>query len=146
MAPLEGAWPPGKRKIVLERHSPEYLGVGIGDSLTIDLYDGSTKTLRVVGIAHNPQVHSPDVSDTALGLVTPETLELLGLGDAYTELHIRVANGALQEPYTADKASINSVVDEVEDQEAGFPYPAIPIEMTGIDSKRTASRGSPADR
>jgi putative ABC transport system permease protein len=116
VTPLAGNWPPGKREIVLERQSPEFLGVDMGEAITVELDDGSQKTLTVVGIAHDPQVLGADITDSGMGMVTPETLEILGFGEDYTELHIRVTGDALRGSRTEKKAAINAVVDGVEDQ------------------------------
>lgn len=108
ITPLDGTWPPGKRELILERLALDYLGVGIGDTINIELDNGTRKSLTVVGTAHDPQELSPDITNSPPGFVTQETMASLGLGEAYTELRIRVA----ERP--KDEAHINAVVDEVE--------------------------------
>ena len=110
ITPLVGKWPPGKREVILERLALDYLDVQIGQSIVVDLDDGTQKTLTIVGTAHDPQELSPNVTNAPTGYVTPETMETLGLGESYTELRIRVAD----RPH--DKAHIQAIVDEVEDQ------------------------------
>ena len=107
--PLAGRWPPGKREVILERLALEYLGVEIGDTVTVELDDGVEKQLTVVGTAHNPQELSPDILNGTSGYVTLETMGTLGLPEAYTELRIRVA----EQP--RDEDHINAIADEVED-------------------------------
>ena len=109
LTPLAGEWPPAKREVILERLGLEYLGVAVGQTMVIELEDGTRKELTVAGTAHNPQELSPGVTNATSGYVTPETMEALGLGHAYTELHIRLE----QQP--RDEAHINAVVDEVEE-------------------------------
>jgi putative ABC transport system permease protein len=108
VTPLKGKWPPGKREVVLEHLALDYLGVEIGDTITVELDNGVKKELTVAGTAHNPQELSPDIMNGTSGYVTPETMGSLGLGEAYSELRIRVA----EQP--RDKDHINAVVDEVE--------------------------------
>jgi putative ABC transport system permease protein len=108
ISPVEGEWPPGKREVILERLAPEYLGVEIGDTITIELDKGNRKQLRVVGTGHDPQQLSPDITHSPAAFVTRETMESLGLGETFTELRIRVAE------WPKDKAHINAVVDKVE--------------------------------
>jgi putative ABC transport system permease protein len=110
ITPLEGTWPPSKREMILERLALDYLKVEIGETIVVELDSGAEKTLTVVGTAHDPQELNPGITNAAAGYVTPETMESLGLGSTYSELHIRVA----ENPH--DKAHINAVVDDVEDQ------------------------------
>jgi putative ABC transport system permease protein len=109
ITPLDGEWPPGKREIILERLALDYLGVQVGDTITIEFDNETRKPLTVVGTAHDPQELSPDITNSPPGFVTQETMESLGLGEAYTELRIRVA----ERP--KDEAHINAVLDEVEE-------------------------------
>ncbi len=108
ITPLTGPWPPGKREVILERLSPEYLGVEVGDTLAVELDDGTEKRLTVVGTAHDPQQLSPGITNRASGYVTLETMGTLGVAETYTELHVRLA----EQP--RDRAHINAIADEVE--------------------------------
>ncbi len=109
IAPLDGEWPPGKREVILERQALDYLDVEIGDSIAVELDNGTEKRLTIVGTAHDPQQLSPDIINRTTGYVAPATMGKLGLGEDYTELHIRV----VEQP--KDKAHINAIVDEVEE-------------------------------
>jgi putative ABC transport system permease protein len=108
LTPLDGFWPPRAHEIILERMAPKYLGASIGEPLTFVLDDGTEKTLTVVGTAHDAQRPSPDITGTAYGYVTLQTLSDLGVPTAYTALHVRVAGD------TGDKAHILAVMDGVE--------------------------------
>jgi putative ABC transport system permease protein len=109
ISPLEGEWPPGKREVILERLALDYLGVEIGDIITIEFDNDAWKQLTVVGTGHDPQQLSPDITHSPAAFVTRQTMGSLGLGEAFTELRIRVAEGP------KDKAHINAVVDQVEE-------------------------------
>jgi putative ABC transport system permease protein len=119
ITPLQGKWPPGKREVILERQALDYLGVEIGDTIPVELDDGTEKALTIVGTAHDPQQLSPDITSATAGFVTPETMGALGPGESYTEMHIRVADR------TGDAAHINAIADEVEDQLERAGYPAL---------------------
>ncbi len=108
ITPLSGVWPPAKREVILERLSLDYLGLQIGEPVVVELDDGTQKVLTIVGAAHDPQELSPNITNAATGYVTPETMSSLGLGELYTELHIRVAEHA------DDEAHIHTIVDQVE--------------------------------
>ncbi len=110
LTPVAGKWPPGKREVILERLAPEYLGVQIGQDIVVEFDDGTQKTLTVVGTAHDPQELSPNITSAPTAYVTPETMAALGQGELYTELRVRVAEG------THDKAHIQAVADQVQDQ------------------------------
>ena len=110
ITPLAGAWPLGRREVVLERMSLDFLGTQIGRPLSVELDDGTTRTLTVVGSAHDAQELGPDITDTAFGYVTPATMHSLGLPATHTELRIRVAD----RPH--DEAHVRAVVDRVEQQ------------------------------
>jgi len=108
VTPLGGTWPPGKREVVLERMSPAYLGARVGFPMEIELDGGTIRTLKVVGVAHDAQKPSPEITGTSFGYISLETLESLGLPTAYTELRIRV------DEKPSDETHILSVVGEVE--------------------------------
>jgi putative ABC transport system permease protein len=108
ITPLEGVWPPGKREVVLERLALDYLGVEVGDTISVELEHGTQKKLMVVGTAHNPQKLSPDILNSTFGYVSLETMGTLGRPETHTELRIRVAE------QSGDKEHVNAVVDEVE--------------------------------
>lgn len=105
---LDGFWPPHQREVVLERMAPDFLGVRIGQPLTLELDDGTKKSLQVVGTAHDAQRTSPGITGTTTGYITVQTLQDLGLPVAQTELHIRVAEHA------NDRAHILDVLGGVE--------------------------------
>jgi putative ABC transport system permease protein len=119
ITPLQGKWPPGKREVILERLALDYLGVEIGDTISVELDDGTEKALTIVGTAHDPLELSPNITGAAAGYVTPETMGSLGLDESYTEMHIRVADR------TGDEAHIHAIADEVEDQLERAGHPAL---------------------
>lgn len=108
--PIAGAWPSQKGEIMLEGLGLEYLGVAIGDTLTIELSDGTRKHLTVAGAGHDPQQLSPEIINFTSGLVSPATMTYLGQSHLFTELRLRV------DPERADAASVAAVVAAVEDR------------------------------
>jgi putative ABC transport system permease protein len=110
VTPVAGAWPPQTREILLERLVLDYLDVDIGDTLFLELQDGTKKQLKVAGTAYDAQQFSPEILNLGTGYVTPDTMRHLGYGDQFTELRIRVPDGVETE------GEIRVVLKEVEDQ------------------------------
>ena len=110
ITPLQGAWPPNRREIVLERLSFETLGTQIGQEITVELDSGAVRTLKVVGSVHDPAQVNPDLSGAAFGYVTPETMAGLGFPETHSELRIRVT------PPAHDEQHILAALTQVEDQ------------------------------
>ena len=119
VTPLAGSWPPGKNEVTLERLAPEHLGINVGDQISFELDNGVVKTLTVTGTAHDPQQLGPAVTDTAIGFISTATMDSLGLGYLFDELHIRVAE------HTDDESHIQAIVDQVTDQLERSGRPAL---------------------
>ena len=107
---VDGTWPTQKDELMLEWMGLEYLGVQIGDTITIELGDNTRKTLTVTGTVHNPRYPSPDVLGYTTAAISPDTLRYLGQSDLYNELRLRL--------YAAkpDRATVRAVTDVVEKQ------------------------------
>lgn len=107
MTPESGSWPPGQRELLLERTSLQFLGFRVGDTATVELPDGTQRTLQVAGSVHNINLPPPMFTGTAYGYVSVSTLEWLGQPDNLNELHILVADNQM------DRQHIQAVADEV---------------------------------
>ncbi|MDA8219043.1 MAG: FtsX-like permease family protein [Dehalococcoidales bacterium] len=105
--PYSGAWPPGDRELLLERTTVDYLGLHAGGKATVELADGRTRELRIVGTAHDMYIPPPVFSGYGFGYVDSATLEWLGAPRGYNELNILVSEGQL------DKQHIETVAAEV---------------------------------
>jgi putative ABC transport system permease protein len=99
ITPLQGAWPPGRREIVLERLSFDSLGAQIGREIEVELDNGAKRTLKVVGSVHDPSQVNPDLAGATFGYVTLQTLAGLGFPEAHTELRIRATEPAHDEQH-----------------------------------------------
>ena len=112
ITPLQGAWPPGRREIVLERLSFDSLGAQIGSEIEVELDNGAVRTLKVAGSAHDPSQVNPDLAGATFGYITPETLVGLGFPEAHTELRIRSTEPAHDEQHIL--AALAKVEDQLE--------------------------------
>lgn len=107
---IEGTWPTQKDEVMLEWNGLAYLGVQIGDSITVELGDNTRKTLTVTGIAHNPLFPTPEVMGYTFGAISPDTLRYLGQPDLYTELRLRLD---VDDP---DRETVRAITNLVEEQ------------------------------
>jgi putative ABC transport system permease protein len=110
ITPEQGAWPPPKHAMLVERSSLYLTNAGVGDSVMIELADGKRRSIRIAGTAHN--VNMPPASFTGWvdGFVTFETLEWLGMPDAYTSLYLTLNDKTL------DRDGVSKVVNVVRDK------------------------------
>ena len=108
--PVAGQWPPRKQELLVEALSLDFLQAEVGDTLLIELEDGTQKELQLVGTAHDSQVPNAQITNNAFGYLTPETLESLGEGRFYTEVRFTVAEDA------NNKIHIQAISDAVQDK------------------------------
>jgi putative ABC transport system permease protein len=86
--PVQGDWPPRDHEILIEQAAMEIARAHIGDEVAIRLSDGKQRTLRVVGVVHDPSQQPATFEGSIYGYVTMETLEWLGEPRDYDELYI----------------------------------------------------------
>ncbi|MCA9925307.1 MAG: ABC transporter permease, partial [Anaerolineales bacterium] len=107
---VAGAWPTAKDEIMLEWMGLDYIGADIGDTILIELGDGTQKELTITGTAHYPQRPSPEIMGNTYGFVSPETMAYLGELPQFTEMHIIAAG---DDP---DEVAVRRVVERVTKQ------------------------------
>ncbi|MFN2207082.1 MAG: ABC transporter permease [Candidatus Promineifilaceae bacterium] len=127
VTPVAGAWPPRTNEIILERLALDYLDVAIGDELYLELSNGGTKRLLIVGTGFDAQQFSPEILNISTGYVTPETMRRLGFSDEFTEMRVRVSADI------EDEKELRPIVMEVEDQieNSGRPILASNVTLEG---------------
>ncbi len=101
---------PGRREVILERSSLRLFDKQIGDMLTVELGDGKTRDLQIVGSVFD--VNAPPVQFANFGtaFISPDTLEWLGLPRNYSQMRIVVSERK------TDRSHIQRVVDEIKDR------------------------------
>ncbi len=83
-----GEWPPQRREILLERSNYTIPSFPTGDTLHIELADGRTQDLKVVGVVHDIVQFPAENYDEGYGYISFETLDwLIGSRD-YNKLYI----------------------------------------------------------
>jgi putative ABC transport system permease protein len=68
-------------EIYLERQGAEGLGWKVGDTVTLELADGSTRGLKVTGTVHDVLANPYKFNGSTSGFVTPATMASLGGSD-----------------------------------------------------------------
>jgi putative ABC transport system permease protein len=93
LTPVQGAPAPKKRELILEKNALEKLDVGVGGQLEIELPDGSTKTLPVVGIVQDTAAGAADFLASPFAYITVDTLPYLGQPRLYNRAYATVSQG-----------------------------------------------------
>jgi putative ABC transport system permease protein len=90
--PEDGAWPPATGELLLERLSRDAAGVGIGDTVDIEMPDGLSHALIVSGTVYDPGTVAPSISgDRLFGYVSLDTIAALGQPAAFNQMHVVAA-------------------------------------------------------
>ncbi len=113
VAPQEGAWPPGKGEILIERDAVQVAKTRIGKNVTFKTENGTSKTLRVTGTVHDVGQAQARMENIVYGYITLETLAVLGeepfldqvkivvTGDHFDRVHIERVVASVQQTFTA---------------------------------------------
>jgi putative ABC transport system permease protein len=103
--PVSGLSAPGKRQILLERDAFKQLGVAVGSELALQLPDGTTKTMPVVGVVQDPTTGADDFLAPPLAYVTLKTLTYLQQPELYNRIYATVAEGQDDEQHIRNVAA-----------------------------------------
>ncbi|RRR76592.1 MAG: ABC transporter permease [Candidatus Viridilinea halotolerans] len=107
--PWQGAWPPPKRGILIERASLPRTNAVVGDMLFVALAGGTTRPLLLAGLTHDLSLPPAPIVGQAFGHITADTLVWLGGPSGYNQLAL-VVDEALRH----DETAIRAVVERVE--------------------------------
>jgi putative ABC transport system permease protein len=89
--PVEGATKPGKNEVLLERDALNELDIQIGQDLMFELPDGTTKSMRVVGIVQDPTTGADDFLAPPYGYISMKTLPTLNQPELFNRVYATVA-------------------------------------------------------
>ncbi|UCF28913.1 MAG: ABC transporter permease [Chloroflexota bacterium] len=119
---IEGTQYPGKGEVILSQDMINSTGYQVGDVIEIELPDGSTHQLTVVGLVSDQTSARPDTNATSNAFVTLDTVRSLGLGSNYNRLLITV------EGEGSNEAFISSVASNIEEKIEGHNRAVFRIE------------------
>lgn len=91
LTPIQGTNQPSKKQIILEKNVLKYLDAKVGDSLVIELPDGTTKSLFVAGIVQDPATGAGDFLAPPFGYITMDTLPTLRQPQLYNRVYATVS-------------------------------------------------------
>jgi putative ABC transport system permease protein len=104
--PVEGAWPPANRELLVERASLPLTGAKIGDTVTIRLFDETLRRMRISGTVATPNLVPAALANQTYAFASLETLEWLGQPKDYTELNITVTGDRFDKEHIAEVAAL----------------------------------------
>jgi putative ABC transport system permease protein len=110
--PEYGAWPPPDQEILIERASLEWMGVQVGDLLTVETPSGKEREVPVAGVVHDVNSMAASWTGWPAGYVSPDSLAWFGISPGFDELNIIVAGASKDEPLISEVAE--QVRDKVE--------------------------------
>jgi putative ABC transport system permease protein len=112
LLPQRGAPVPADQEVVLERNTLTELGIAVGDTLTIELSDGTVRQLPVAGSVLDQNDIYDLILGEARGYVTFDTLAWLHQPMMLNQLYVTVAGGADDADHIGQIAT--QVIDRVE--------------------------------
>ncbi len=112
LLPQQGAPVPADEEVVLERNTLAELGVAVGDTLTIELADGTVRQLPIAGSVLDQNDIYDLILGEARGYVTLDTLPWLHQPMTLNQLYVTVAEEADDEAHIGQVAT--RVIDRVE--------------------------------
>jgi len=91
--PIEGVGAAGKDEVVISQDVMHNSGLHPGDVIDIQLPDGSSHPLKVVGLVSDKTTAKPEPGADNLAFVTTKTLRGMGLDGTYNQLYLTVSQG-----------------------------------------------------
>lgn len=107
---IEGKSIPGRQELVISHDFLNSTGFQVGDRVEIELPNGDTRLLPLVGLVSDQTTNGADFIGGANGFITMETMDWLGLGDSFNRLYVRV-NGD-----SNNENEIQSIAKRVEEK------------------------------
>ncbi|RME08318.1 MAG: FtsX-like permease family protein [Anaerolineae bacterium] len=109
LEPVRGVPAPEKGQIVLEKTVLEEISIAVGDELEVELPDGTTRRLEVVGVVLDSSTSAADFLAAPLAYITLDTAPSLGQPELYNRLYATLSEGQ------DDDAHIRAVFADLKD-------------------------------
>lgn len=110
LTPMSGSMSPGKREVIVEREVLQEFQVQVGEFLVFELPDGSTRSLKVVGIAQDPTTGAGDFLAPPFAYISMDTLPTLRQPETFNRVYATVSENE------NDDAHIRGVAADLKDR------------------------------
>ena len=101
----QGAWPPGRGELLIERDAFQVARAKIGDVVTVKTANGVEKQLTVTGRVHDVGQAQARMENIVYGYITLETLTEIGEQPFLDQLNILVAENRYDEDHVREVAA-----------------------------------------
>ncbi|MDX9990526.1 MAG: FtsX-like permease family protein [Anaerolineales bacterium] len=91
LTPISGSMIPAKNEVVVERKVLQEFKIAVGESIVFELVDGSTKSLKVVGIAQDPTTGAGDFLAPPFVYISMDSLRSLRQPDMFNRVYATVS-------------------------------------------------------
>jgi putative ABC transport system permease protein len=112
--PQEGAWPPPKDAILLERSSVGLTDLEIGDAIRIEMIDGRLFKLNFAGTVHDLNVLPGSIQSQLFGYVSFRTLNSLGLPANFNQIELTIDADYLAGDPEAVLPKLNNIANDLQ--------------------------------
>jgi putative ABC transport system permease protein len=112
LTPIEGTNSPGKNEVIVSQSLMFDTGFQTGDSIEIELPDGSRHPLTVVGLVTDQTTSRPEPNAANNAYITLKTQQSLGMDSNFNQLFVTVDGDGGNEEFIASVAA--EVKDKVE--------------------------------
>jgi putative ABC transport system permease protein len=97
LSTLDGTQYPARRELLVSQDFMANTGYQVGDQIQVELANGTTDTLPLVGIVGDQVTGAGDFTAGPKAYLTIKTLESLGMPDYYNRLFVRIEGGGSDE-------------------------------------------------
>ena len=113
LTPIEGSAVPGINEVIISQNLMDVTGFQPGETIEVELPDGSTHALNVVGLVTDQTTSRPDPNTTNNAYITSETLRSFGQEGLFNQLYVTVeGDGSDPEMISSVAAGIQEKVEE----------------------------------
>jgi putative ABC transport system permease protein len=102
LRPVEGRSEAGKDEILLEKEALDKVSISVGEYLVFELADGTTKSLKVVGIVQDASTGAGDFLASPFAYTLLKTMQTLHQPDLYNRSYVTISQNVDDIGYIRD--------------------------------------------